>query len=138
MKRSSIFTVIIALVLSAITLCACGKSEFGAEFVSEKKITISASNASGEDSVMNGTLVVADGETVELSADLTKGSIRVEIFAVPEDQSIEEIPEFEGDPILKADLANTDGSSATVPAGEYMVKATCLEKATGTVLIEVK
>ena len=138
MKKRSILTVILALAISVLALTACGKSEFSGNWEGEKKMTITAENASQNDYFMSGTLTVADGEQVVISANLTKGSVRVELIGVPEGQSIDSVPEMDGEPIMKADLKNKDGASGTVPAGDYMVKATCLEKATGTVLIEVK
>ena len=105
MKRNKILTAIIALMISALALTACGKSEF---------------------------------EQIAIDANLTKGSIRVELLGAPAEQSADSLPVINEEPIMKADLKNKDGASGTVPAGDYMVKATCLEKATGTVLIEVK
>jgi len=86
---------------------------------------------------MLGSLEVDEGEQIVITSELTKGSIRVEIIGTPAEQSIDEVPDMNGEPIITADLKNTDGTSSTVPAGSYMLKATCLEKATGTVLIEV-
>ena len=62
----------------------------------------------------------------------------MELLGAPAEQSADSLPVINEEPIMKADLKNKDGASGTVPAGDYMVKATCLEKATGTVLIEVK
>ena len=138
MKKRSILTVILALAISVLALTACGKSEFSGNWEGEKKMTITAENASQNDYFMSGTLTVADGEQVVISANLTKGSVRVELIGVPEGQSIDSVPEMDGEPIMKADLKATDGASGTVPAGEYRVKTTCLEKATGTVLVEAK
>ena len=138
MKRNHILTVILVLAISALALTACGKSEFSGNWEGEKKMTVTAVNASPNDYFMSGTLTVADGEQVAISANLTKGSVRVELIGVPAEQSIDSVPEMDGEPIMKADLKATDGASGTVPAGEYMVKATCLEKATGTVVIEAK
>ena len=42
-----------------------------------------------------------------------------------------------GEAIFMANLESTDSSSAEMNAGEYLVRATCLEQATGTVTIEV-
>ena len=73
-----------------------------------------------------------------ITSDLTKGSVRVEILKAPEEQSVHELPELDGEPIITANLTAADGASGTVPAGNYLLKATCLEKATGTVRIEVR
>ena len=137
MKRMTSFTMIIALVLSMLVLTACGKSEFGLSENTEKKMTITAENADKDSFFMVGSLEVADGEQIAITSNLTKGSVRVEIVGTPEEQSIDQIPDMNAEATLTADLKSTDSVSGTVEAGTYMLKATCLEKATGTVLVEV-
>ncbi len=137
MKRMTSFTMIIALVLSMLVLTACGKSEFGLSENTEKKMTITAENADKDALFMVGSLEVADGEQIAITSNLTKGSVRVEIIGTPEEQSIDQIPDMNAEATLTADLKSTDSVSGTVEAGTYMLKATCLEKATGTVLVEV-
>ena len=137
MKRMTSFTMIIALVLSMLVLTACGKSEFGLSENTEKKMTITAENADKDALFMVGSLEVADGEQIAITSNLTKGSVRVEIVGTPEEQSIDQIPDMNAEATLTADLKSTDSVSGTVEAGTYMLKATCLEKATGTVLVEV-
>ena len=137
MKRMTSFTMIIALVLSMLVLTACGKSEFGLSENTEKKMTITAENADKDALFMVGSLEVADGEQIAITSNLTKGSVRVEIVGTPEEQSIDQIPDMNAEATLAADLKGTDSVSGTVEAGTYMLKATCLEKATGTVLVEV-
>ena len=137
MKRMTSFTMIIALVLSMLVLTACGKSEFGLSENTEKKMTITAENADKDAFFMVGSLEVADGEQICITSGLTKGSVRVEIGGTPEEQSIDQIPDMNAEATLTADLKSTDSVSGTVETGTYMLKATCLEKATGTVLVEV-
>ena len=120
-----------------LVLTACGKSEFGVSENTEKKMTITAENADKDAFFMVGSLEVADGEPIAITSNLTKGSVRVEIVGTPEEQSIDQIPDMNAEATLTADLKSTDSVSGTVEAGTYMLKATCLEKATGTVLVEV-
>ena len=137
MKRMTSFTMIIALVLSMLVLTACGKSEFGLSENTEKKMTITAENADKDAFFMVGSLEVADGEQIAITSSLTKGSVRVEIIGMPAEQSIDQIPDLNVEPTITSSLKSTDSVSGTVAAGTYMLKATCLEKATGTVLVEV-
>ena len=137
MKRMTSFTMIIALVLSMLVLTACGKSEFGVSENTEKKMTITAENADKDSFFMVGSLEVADGEQIAITSNLTKGSVRVEIIGMPAEQSIDQIPDLNVEPTITSNLKSTDSVSGTVAAGTYMLKATCLEKATGTVLVEV-
>ena len=134
--RKAIALLLAILLLSALT--ACGRSEFGPSENTGKKMTITAENAARDAFFMSGSLEVAEGEQIVITSDLAKGSIRVEIVEVSEEQSIDKLPDLDGEAILTAELDSTEGASGTVPAGWYMVKATCLEKATGTVRIEVK
>ena len=126
------------LILSALMLTGCGKSEFGMIENTEKRMVIDAKNAQKDAFFSVGSLEVEEGEKIEISSDLKKGSVRVEIIGMSEEQSIDKLPEMDGEPIIRADLTKTDGCAGTVAAGSYMLSATCLEKATGTILIEVK
>lgn len=136
-NRETLFRIAV-LALSAVMLAGCGKSEFGVIDNTPKKMVISAENADKGDKFMSGGLEVEEGEQVTVTSELTKGEVRVELFAQPEEQSIEEVPELEGDPILMANLKPGESAFAEMQAGDYIVRATCLEKATGTVQIEVK
>ena len=138
MKRNNMLTVFAILAVVMLTLTSCGRSVFKADVNSDKLITITAENADKGDYVMTGSLAVTDGEQIEITSNLSKGMIRVEVVRAPENQNIEKIPEIKDEAIITADVSNTDRASGTVPAGSYMVKAACIEKAVGTVLIEVK
>ena len=126
------------LVLLTLILTACGKSEFGLTENTGKLMMIKAENAAKDAFFLAGSLDVADGEQIVITSNLTKGSVRIEVEAAPEEQSIDKLPDMNGEAIISADVTNTKGASGTVPAGSYMLRATCLEKATGTIQIEVK
>ena len=138
MKRRNGFAVILLLTLVVLTLTACARSSFGVTENTGKRMTITAERADKDDFFMLGTLEVDEGEQVEITANLTKGAIRVELIGTPAEQSIDELPDMDGEPALTADLDTTESASGTLPAGDYMLKATCLEKTTGTVQIEAK
>ena len=138
MKRIKTLTGIIALLLAALLLTACGKTEFGMAENTAKRMTIAADNADKKDFFMVGSLEVEDGEQIVVTSNLKKGSIRVELVGTPAEQSIDQLPEMNGEATLTAELTGTDGVSGTVPAGSYLLRATCLEKASGTVEIEVQ
>ena len=106
MKNKSI--VLIMILALMLTLTACGKSEFGLSENDGKHMTITARNADRDAFFMVGSLDVADGEQIEIAANLTKGSVRVEIVAGAGGQDI-----------------------------KYYLRATCLERATGTIQINV-
>ena len=135
MKRRSI-AIVLVLALAMLALTACTTSEFSLEGTEEKKMTVSAKNAEKDSVAAVGGLMVGEGEMVVVTAALTEGSIRVEVLEAEETDE-EEAPDLSGEAIFTANLESTDSSSAEMNAGEYMVRATCLEKATGTVTIEV-
>jgi len=137
MRMNKIIMVIIAAVLTAATFTACGKTEFGVTESTEKTMTITAENADKDAMFIADSLEAEDGDEIRIAASLEKGLVRVEIIA-DQEESIDELPEMDGEVIISADLSNNEAVSGKVPAGSYMVKATCLEKATGTVQIEVK
>lgn len=134
-KRISLFTAV--AVLALLLLTACGKSEFGLTESTEKRMTITAEHAAKDAFFMAGSLEVADGEQVVITSGLTKGTVRVELVRQPDEQSIEELPDTDGEAAVTFEVSGTDTVSETVPAGSYMVRATCLKKAGGTVQIEV-
>ena len=138
MKNIKTFAGIFALLLAALLLTACGKSEFGMAENTAKRMTIAADNADKKDFFMVGSLEVEDGEQIVVTSNLKKGSIRVELVGTPAEQSIDQLPEMNGEATLTAEHTGTDGVSGTVPAGSYLLRATCLEKASGTVEIEVQ
>ena len=130
--------IIIAVLILMLTLTACGKSEFGVSENTGKQMTVTAQNADKDAFFMVGSLDVDNGEQIVITSDLTKGSVRVEIVEAPKNQSIDEFPVMDGEPIITAVLENRTSAAGTVAAGSYLLRATCLEKATGTIQIEVK
>ena len=132
-----IFAAILAGILSLLTLTACGKSQFGLTENTEKRMVITAERAAKDDFFLVGSLKVDEGEQITISSDLEKGSVRVEIFRWGEEQDADTLPETGGEATLTANLHAADGASGTVEPGNYSLKAVCLEKATGTVTIEV-
>lgn len=137
MKKILTLTVVAVLALSMMVLSSCESSEFGIVASSDKSMVVNAENADEDCTSMVGILSVEDGEQIEIKADLSEGSIRVEIFEGDIELSDEELPDFDGKAVITADLKTTESSTGTVPAGVYTLKATSLEKATGTVTVDV-
>ena len=132
-----IFAVILAGILSLLMLTACGKSQFALTENTGKRMVITAERAAKDDFFLVGSLTVDEGEQITISSDLEKGSVRVEIFRWGEEQDADTLPETGGEATLTANLHAADGASGTVEPGNYSLKAVCLEKATGTVTVEV-
>ena len=137
-KRKKRIIPVIVLALLTITIAACGKSEFKVDGNTEKQMTITARNAEKDAFFMVGSLEVDDGEQIVITSGLDKGSIKVEIVKQTETESAERLPDLDGEAVITGNVVRTDVVSGTIPAGSYLLRATCLEKATGTVQIEVK
>jgi len=137
MKRRNRFALITVLAILMLTFSACGQSYFKVDENTDKSMLISAQKAGKDSYFMSGSLTVEEGEEITASADLSKGRIRVEIFLESGEQSKDQMPQLEEEPALSANLQGTDSMSGTVNPGTYMVQATCLEKATGSIVIEV-
>ena len=138
MKKTGILMMAAVLALSVLTLSGCGKSEFGVTDNTEKRMVISAENADKDAFFMVGTLVAEEGDEIVIAGNLKKGQIEVALIGEDEEQSIDKLPDTDKDPLITANVKGTDKISGGLPAGEYSLKATCLEKATGTIEIEVK
>ena len=139
MKRVQIMSAVIALALPALMLTACGQSTFAVTENTEKRMVITAEKAGKDNFFMVGTLEAGEGEQIVVTSNLSKGKVRVEIIGVTGGQDIDTPPApMSGEAILTADASGSESTSGAVPAGNYMLKATCLEKATGTIDIDVK
>ena len=134
MKKAIIYTLVLMLCIS---LTACGKSEFGLSENDGRHMTITARNADRDAFFMAGSLEVNKDEQILITSDLKKGLIRVEIVAAPEEQSMDVLPDMEGEAVITANAGSGDFFSGTVSSGTYLLRVTCLEKATGTIQIEV-
>ena len=138
MRKNKTFLTIIALLFPVLLLSACGKSEFGLTENTGKYMLITAKNAAKNGSFMAGSLEVDEGEKVVISSNVTKGKIRVELVGSEEEQSIDKLPNMDGEPKMTGDFSGTEEISESIPAGDYMLRGTCIEKAAGTIVIDVK
>ena len=143
-KIKKTVSVLVILTLLILTCTACGKSEFGMTNSTEKHITIQAINAQKNATFMGGTLEVDEGERIEITSELKGGSVSIELFNESAEQSADAFPEIDGEAAFTAILGDisdeeikTETLTGQVPAGTYIMKATCLEKATGTIQIDV-
>ena len=126
------------LLLSALGLTACSNSMFSGETVDEKKMTITAENADKEDSFMVGSLKVDQGEEFVIGSALEKGSITISLILAPEDQSIDELPDIDAEPVITTEVYDDNTQYFAADPGDYYVKAEVTDKATGTINIAVQ
>ncbi|MBR2830230.1 MAG: hypothetical protein IKE68_06755 [Solobacterium sp.] len=136
MKKNMI-KVMAAVMLAAVTLAGCTKSELVCDAADNKDIVITANRAAKDAFVLSGSLEVAEGETIRIKPELSKGTILIELILEEEEQSMEELPDFDAAATAVFEVSGT-GEVTTGPAemtGSYMVRVTVTEKATGTVHI---
>ena len=138
MKRLLSIVAVTVLAVSMLAMVSCGGSDFSGIVDSDKDMTINAVNAGTGEYFVTGTLVVDEGEQIAIDTALEKGEITVEFIGSAEEESIDELPELDGDATYTAYLSGTNSQAVSFGAGSYMVKVTATERATGTIEISVQ
>lgn len=138
MKKGAIFLITVFLMITLSVLSACGKSEFECTDNTEKTMTITAKNADKDDFFMTGSLVVSDGEKLVIHSELEKGGVILGFISSVGMDDIDKIPDVNADPQITSNVSGTETLEYEISPGEYLLKATVEEKATGTVRIEVQ
>ena len=132
-----ILPALLVVLLFALLLSACGKSEFALVQNEPKAMTLKAENAAKDSFFLSGTLEVAEGEQVVIASDLKKGEIKIELLSADGSDDINTLPDVNGEAVVMFKARSTDRQAHELAAGGYLLRATCLEKASGTVQIEV-
>ena len=136
-KRITIFITMI-LMISMVVLSSCARMEFTCTENTEKAMTISAKEADKKSFFMTGSLVVEDGEKLIIHSNLDKGTIRLE-FLCPEGMDDgENLPDVNVDPTVAAEATGKQTQEYEISPGDYLLNATVVEKATGTIKIEIQ
>ena len=139
MKKAIAFAAA-AIMTAAVLVSGCagsGKSSITMDFSDEKAGIIEFNKAAADDFVMGGMIVADEGEAFEFASDLNDdGQVLISMYAVPENQSMEELPET-GDSKYEMMIRGKAVQSCTVEPGEYNLKITVQKKATGTINLNV-
>lgn len=130
--------VLAVLLLAVVALTACAKSEFGPIETGEKRMVINAENADKDSAFTLSTLEVAEGEEVVITGALEKGMIRVEVFPAEAGEDAADATFSEDSVVLTADIKANEQAAAEFSPGSYLLRVTCLEKASGLVYVEAK
>ena len=138
MKKKLLIVMTALLVMTMVLMTSCGKSEFGMTDTDDKHMSLVAERAAKDDYFVTGSLSVEDGDEIVVDSSLESGSIEFSFMGSESEQSIDELPETDEEPAAVVTVSGVDKQSCQVPAGDYMVKVTCIEKATGTVEINVQ
>ena len=130
--------ILLAFLLAVLVLTGCGRVEMAVTENTGKLIRIEAKGAGRDAFLITGSLQVEENEKIVITSGLKKGGIKVEIFTLEGADDINSVPDIGGaDVIITANLGTGDSLSGTVAPGDYMLRATCTETATGTVTAEV-
>ena len=139
MKRLLSIIAITVLAVFMLAMVSCGKHEFSGNLDDDKNMTINAVNADTGDYFVTGTLVVEDGEQVSIDTALEKGEITIEFLDASGLDDPEEVPDVDAlEAVATVTVSGNEETVVGVKAGNYLVKATGGEKATGTVDITVR
>ena len=127
---------LIAVIGCLALLAGCGGT-FGIVMNEDLQVEITAENASEDSSGSVGVFTVADKETAVIEPDLTEGKILVQFIAAEggSDKDADILEDIEGEPAFEIEVSGTDAVPCKLPAGDYMVTATVIEKANGTAVI---
>lgn len=131
--------VAIAALVSAMFLTACSSSEFAT--VSDengKSMIITATNAGTDSSSISGSLIVGDNDEIIIESSLEEGSIQLDFLSGEDFDDMEDVPSGEVDSLLEAVVGPGETQTCEISSGEYMVKVSVLEKATGSVNVTIK
>ncbi len=134
MRKQIALTLITILSVLLLASCETSKSEFTSNALNDTQVTFSAETADEDVSLTAGYLVLEKAGSIVASAELTEGTIRVEIFKAAEGEDVE----TEGEAIMTGDLINGESATGTFEPGRYVVKATVLKKATGSVTVKIE
>ena len=138
-KKTIAFAAAAVLALSMIAT-GCGKVEESSitmDMSDEKVATIEFSNAKEEEFVQGGYLRVEEGEGIEVTSELNDGGkVLIGFIATDGDQSMDELPDM--DSTYEMTISGKAVQGGTFESGDYDLKITVLDKATGTVTLSVK
>ena len=138
MKKITAVLLIAVLLLSSLSFSGCGKKEPVVTENTGKLIVIEAKRASEGNFLVTGTLEVADGEKIAITSRLKKGEIKIEILSLDGLDDSSTVPDLNGAGVIMiGNMVPGNAMSGTMEPGDYMLRATVTEKATGTINIEV-
>ena len=134
------FTLILVTVFAmAMFMTSCQSSEFALTANDDNSMSITAENAGDDMSSTAGNLTIADTDEIVVTPALEKGEVTLEFFDSSGFTDPEEVPDLDdAEAQATVTVSGSEETVVGVAAGDYMVRATGGEKATGTVEITVR
>lgn len=138
-KKTIAFAAAAVLALSMIAT-GCGKVEESSitmDMSDEKAAIIEFSNAKEEEYVQGGYLHVEEGEGIEVTSNFNEGGkVLIDFIAAEGDQSKDVLPDMNSS--YEMMISGVAIQGATFDSGDYDLKITVQDKATGTLTLSVK
>lgn len=139
MKKKALFLSIMVLAVAMIVMVSCSSSTLASETVDEHHIVITAEKAGEDDLVVSGGLEVGADQQIVIDSVLDEGGIKIEFISSEGFDDEEEVPDIDSAEVkYTANVNGKESQAVFFGEGEYMVRVTGTEKATGTVDIQVK
>ena len=130
-KKLKIIGIAVAALMVIAAVCAVAyhfRPVFEVGFFDDS-IIVEARRAAA-DACETGNITVAEGQMVEIKADLrAEDTVRVELFPADDKEMTE--------PVFWGDFSAGSGSSFTLSAGEYAVRITAQKGATGSLTLNI-
>ena len=113
------------IMAAAVMVPGCGSSEehtLGMIVSDEKSATMEFDKAAEDDYVTGGPIAVEEGEVVEFTSELNEdGQVRISMYAVSEEQSMDELPDTDA-ASCEMMISGNAVQSCTVDPGKYDLK----------------
>lgn len=138
MKKRTILMIACVAAL-VIGFAGCGKSNFGLVVNEDLNIEITAENAGKDMTGATGTFTVGEGDDVKIEPNFEKGKVLVEFYPTGDSDENADAEAFtpKGKPEFDVEVSGTEPIECGFAAGDYMVRATVLEKASGIAVISL-
>lgn len=142
MKLKKIGVIVTVLMLAMLMMTGCSSSEFGLVVNDDNTAVVTAENAGEDDSSSAGTITVGENQQISVEAsEGAEGTLQLDFIAegeLSEDADADELAEaLEAAPTLTLVVEGEQSTSGPIPAGDYLIKASSLDKLTGTYTISV-
>ena len=135
-------TVLIIACIAALVMgfAGCGSSNFGVTVNEDLNVEITAENADKDMTGAAGTFTVGEGDDVHIESNFEEGKVLVEFYPIEGADDVNAEAEeltSNGKPEFDVEVSGTEPIECGFAAGDYLVKATVLEKANGTAVISL-
>ncbi len=138
-RKKSIFICLMILTLALSLMVSCGGGvTLSADVQGEDHIVITADKAADGDFLQTGSLVVGADQQIIIDSQLDPGAIRLDFISGEGLDDMEGVPEEPDSVAYTANVSGVESQAVSFGEGEFMVRVTVTEKASGTVDITVK